>query len=261
MPGEYEVDFENNPKFNTVLNLSNRTFDPENIVSGRGATEDQLKVIWDKQDEIQQFIDDQGCTDDPYTLILQKVTELEERQAVCCDNPQSHIIQAFNTRLDELETRQEACCNNEGATITQVFNLIQTRLTNLETRIGECCSKVLIGNEVPFDDSTCGGNVITLSATWNATGGQINYTMTDTTRTPGLFFFLAEMTNGVYRSRATEIAAGKGRLAIDSLTGAMTFTGGVYDTPKGRKKVVVGMLDNGGCEGLAVITLPDAFWA
>lgn len=59
---EYDLDFDDNPKFNTVLGLSNTTFDPNNIVSGRMVTEQQLQALWQRiyDDEL---IIDRCCRD------------------------------------------------------------------------------------------------------------------------------------------------------------------------------------------------------
>lgn len=261
MPNEYDLDFKQNPEFNTVLELSNRTFDPDNIVSGRGATEDQLKFVYDKHKEISIFLEEQGCSDDPYTLIIQKVEALEAQQAICCDNPQDHIIQAYNTRLDELEARQIACCNNEGSTVTAVFNQIQNRIAQLEERIAECCGRTFVGNDVPYNDTQeCVNSTSSVSVTWpNTSGGtgQVNFVPSiGTTQTATLYYFVSEMTNGIYMIKSTEIAVGKGKMSLNPLTGVVTHIPNVYDTIRGRRFVVVGVTTSLGCERLQVSQIP-----
>ena len=54
---KYNIDFDDNPKFNTVLGLSNTTFDPNNIVSGRMVTEQQLQALWQRIYDDEQIID------------------------------------------------------------------------------------------------------------------------------------------------------------------------------------------------------------
>lgn len=87
----FKLNLTNNPSFNTVLNLTNKTFDGTTIVSGRGATEDQLLVVSNHLDE------------------------LEQAQEECCNNDWSAaILQNLSDRLDDLEARIEECCNNSG---------------------------------------------------------------------------------------------------------------------------------------------------
>lgn len=59
---KYDADFLQNPKFNTVLGLTNTTFDANNIVSGRMVTEQQLQDTWRRiyDDEI---LIDRCCRD------------------------------------------------------------------------------------------------------------------------------------------------------------------------------------------------------
>ena len=256
MANEYELDFENNPRFNTVLDLSNRTFDPENFVSGRGATEDQLKYMWDVYEEIHEVVQA-----DPYSLLVQRVTELEERQKVCCDNPQSGIIAAYNSRMDELEARQIACCNNEGATITTVFNQIQARLTQLEQRMNECCGRTFVGNDVPYSEvQECVNSTSSISVTWPSTSGgtgQIQFSPSSgSQQTATRYYFVSEMSNGLYAIKGTEIAVGKGKMSVNPTTGVITHIPNVYNDTRGKRFVVVGVTTDVGCERLQVAQIP-----
>ncbi len=54
---KYNIDFSDNPSFNTVLGLSNTTFNPNNIVSGRMVTEQQLQETWQRIYDDEQLID------------------------------------------------------------------------------------------------------------------------------------------------------------------------------------------------------------
>lgn len=54
---KYNIDFSDNPSFNTVLGLSNTTFNPNNIVSGRMVTEQQLQDTWQRIYDDEQLID------------------------------------------------------------------------------------------------------------------------------------------------------------------------------------------------------------
>ena len=260
MANEYEFDFENNPRFNTVLDLSNRTFDPENFVSGRGATEDQLKYMWDVYEEIHEVVQAEECDDDPYSLLVQRVTELEERQKVCCDNPQSGIIAAYNNRIDGLEARQTACCNNEGATITAVFNQIQSRLTQLESKMEGHCNSTMVGNETPLTNAQSAA-VGGFSLNWNAANntGQVVYTKNNAGDAAS-YFFLTEMNNGLYYAKGKTVAAGKGILSLNTATGAVSYTPDAYNENRGRRSLVVGVVDTGGNQMLGVVNLPTSLW-
>lgn len=54
---KYNIDFGDNPSFNTVLGLSNTTFNPNDIVSGRMVTEQQLQDTWQRIYDDEQLID------------------------------------------------------------------------------------------------------------------------------------------------------------------------------------------------------------
>lgn len=75
-----------NPTFQTVRGLTNRTFDPENIVADRGATEDQLLAVYNRHKELSDWIDQNMC-----------------------DNTQAAAIQTLGERLDALEEKIGNC--------------------------------------------------------------------------------------------------------------------------------------------------------
>ena len=54
---QFELEFSNNPSFNTVINLTNRTFNPNDITEGRMATEDQILQLEQRYNEVQQTVD------------------------------------------------------------------------------------------------------------------------------------------------------------------------------------------------------------
>lgn len=75
-----------NPTFQTVRGLTNRTFDPDNVVSDRGATEDQLLAVYNRHMELSDWIDQNMC-----------------------HNNQDAVVQVLIDRLDALETRLGNC--------------------------------------------------------------------------------------------------------------------------------------------------------
>lgn len=90
----YEIDFSDDPVFNTVSGLTNITFDINNIVSGRGATEDQLAYVYGLIKALQDWLDENGCDSDPYgpmiTELENRINELEQQILDCCSgNPYS----------------------------------------------------------------------------------------------------------------------------------------------------------------------------
>ena len=87
MKDRYEIDFSDNPVFNTVIGLTNTTLDLENIVINRGATEGQLRELYDLLISLQTQINEccaqdhsQGTTDN----ILARLNDLEARIEGCC---------------------------------------------------------------------------------------------------------------------------------------------------------------------------------
>ena len=88
MKDRYEIDFSDNPVFNTVIGLTNITLDLENIVVNRGATEGQLREL--------------------YNLLI----SLQAQINACCsiDHSQATTTDIL-AKLDDLEARIEECCN------------------------------------------------------------------------------------------------------------------------------------------------------
>ena len=84
-----------NPTFQTVRGLTNRTFDPENIVADRGATEDQLLAVYNRHQELSDWIDENMC-----------------------HNNQDAVVQVLRDRLDALEARLGNCGSLGGGTTT-----------------------------------------------------------------------------------------------------------------------------------------------
>ncbi|MBO7670861.1 MAG: hypothetical protein J6S60_09765 [Oscillospiraceae bacterium] len=91
-----------NPTFQTVRGLTNRTFDPENIVADRGATEDQLLAVYNRHQELSDWIDQNMC-----------------------HNNQDAVVQVLRDRLDALEDRLGNCYLGAGAATACNDNEIQ----------------------------------------------------------------------------------------------------------------------------------------
>lgn len=88
MTDRYEIDFSDDPKFNTVSGLTNTTFDAENVVVHRGATEGQLSQL------------------------ANLINTLETTIEGCCNRDTSdEVLQYITNKLDELEARIEECCS------------------------------------------------------------------------------------------------------------------------------------------------------
>lgn len=155
MGTKYKLKIDQNPNFQTVRSLTNRTWDPENIVSGRGATEDQLQVVDGKITELSETIP--VCSDDPFTHIEQRVRIIEEAFADCSDDPFLHlrdrvdrIDEAFEDcsddpwmtvrgRLDQLEAQQTNCCNfDQDAAIV----VMKAKINECIAALQNCCDSV-----------------------------------------------------------------------------------------------------------------------
>lgn len=93
---EFGMDFNKNPEFNTVTGLTNTTFDPNNVVSNRGATEGQIKTLHDDIGELETRIE--GC---------------------CTHQDDTQLIQQMLDRIDELEAQINDCCNRTCYDIEQ----------------------------------------------------------------------------------------------------------------------------------------------
>lgn len=91
MKDRYEINFSDNPVFNTVTGLINTTFNSENVVVDRGATEGQLRELYNLVDSLQSQIDE------------------------CCDRDHSQATtNNILGKLDDLQERIEGCCNQYG---------------------------------------------------------------------------------------------------------------------------------------------------
>lgn len=240
-----------NPTFNTVVGLSNTNFDPENFIANRGATEGQIKVAHDMIKALQDWLDENGCSDDPYAIIRQKVDELEEAIGVCCANPQDTLIQMLNDRLTALQTAQEQCCQ---AMSDVAYQELVARLDALEASI-DC-------NPCSGGTGTCDGNTITVSFAWNGSnpiqdGGQATAVSADATKTiTGFYFLVLNSETGVYYKRST--AYGGDWTWSISASGAViaSYTGASGFVPPALGIVAV---DENGCEGMIPVTLPKQF--
>lgn len=221
----YEIDFSSNPTFNTVIGLTNTTFDIENIVSGRGATEDQLAYVYGLIKALQDWLDENGCSDDPYIQIRQKVDELEAAINECCGNDQSVILNVLRQRIDDLEARIDEGCNNDYS----------------------------------GDTSNCDGNVITVSFGWNGDpftdGGQATAVSADTSRQIiGYQFLVYDTHTGIYR-RSSVANGGDWRWTISS-SGSVTAShvGAGEGLLPFAKEIIA--IDSQGCEGGVAVSLP-----
>lgn len=88
MKDRYEIDFSDNPIFNSVSGLTNTTLNLENIVVNRGATEGQLREL--------------------YNLLISLQTQIDE---CCAEDHSQATTDDILARLDDLEARIEGCCN------------------------------------------------------------------------------------------------------------------------------------------------------
>lgn len=155
MSTTYDIEISKNPSFQTVSGLTNKTWDPETvpIVSGRGATEDQLQVVDERIIELSNNVPE--CTDDPFTHLKQRVNAMEEALADCSDDAFVQLRERVDriqnefqdcsddpfmivtARLDEMETRQITCCEfNQDAAIA----VLENRIADLEALTQNCCS-------------------------------------------------------------------------------------------------------------------------
>lgn len=233
----FNSDIKENPSFNTVNGLSNKTFDPENIVSGRGATEDQLKVVGDVVKDLNDYIDESGCSDcnEKYQSLEQTLTNLEMQQEECCQNRVTQenldaLLQALSSRLDDLENQIEICCNK---------------------------------NDPGGGTLTCDGNTITVSYSWNGAdplsdGGQAIAVSADPSRNIVAFFFLVyDAKTGMYykrtNARGFSNLAGGWEWTINS-SGEMTAS--YISETTGYLAHAIVAVDENGCEGMVLISLP-----
>ena len=213
-----------NPTFNTVVGLSNTSFDPENLIANRGATEGQIKIVHDMIKALQDWLDEFGCSDDPYEQIKAKVDELEATIDVCCANPQDALIQALTDRLDALEQAITDCCEGGGG----------------------------------GGGGICDGNIITVSFGWNGMnpytdGGKATAVSADTSRQIAGFYFLCyDGEQNIYFKTST--ARGGDFIWTINGQGDVTATNG--SSYNWAKAIVA--VDTQGCEGIVQVDLPQA---
>lgn len=151
----FKLSVSNNPSFNSVTGLTNTTFDPTTMVSGRGATEDQVKVVYDRIKELQDWLDENGCSDDPYAIIKQKVDELEAAIDQCCANPQDTIVQMLTARLDALEARIDEGCIDCEEQVQRIVSDILRENRNEDIIIPQTCDEeVTINYTVDISQET-----------------------------------------------------------------------------------------------------------
>ena len=218
---ENRIDFLANPTFNTVTGLTNKTFDPTNIVSGRGATEDQLKVVGDTVKDLNDYMDEFGCSD------------CEEQYA------------GLRQMLDEMQVAQQECCDNKltEENVNALIADLSDKLDALETQIEECCWQSGGGG----GSGECDGSTVTVSFGWNGPnpitdgGGQVTAVSSSGAAIAG-YYLLVNQSNGVIMKTASYAGVsvnGSGHVTIrQGGTGL-----GAYSI-KG-----VGAVDVNGCEG------------
>lgn len=157
MSTTYDIEISKNPSFQTVSGLTNKTWDPETvpIVSGRGATEDQLQVVDERIIELSNNVPE--CTDDPFTHLKQRVNAMEEALADCSDDAFVQLRERVDriqnefqdcsddpfmivtARLDEMETRQINCCNIPQ---DEMIAVMKAKINECIAAIQTCCESV-----------------------------------------------------------------------------------------------------------------------
>lgn len=206
----FKLALNRNPTFNTVTGLTNTTFDPENVVSDRGATEGQIKQVRDKIIELQTWLDENGCSNDPYQILSDKLSELEQAIDQCCANPQDSIVQELTSRLEALEQWQ--CPSGTGYT----------------------------------DPTACDGNQITVDFQWtayNKTTGKATATSSMSDHSIVSYDFLTQVAPGVYK-KSKVAGLGDFHWEIDN-SGNVTMSSGGAAPATG-----IVATDDHGCEGV-----------
>ena len=224
----FKLNLSTNPTFSTVTGLTNKTFNPDNIVSGRGATEDQLKVVGDNVQAINDYLDEFGCSD--------------------CDEQYAGV----RATLDALQAAQEECCDNRATqeNIDALIADLRDKLDALEARIEECCCTCFDGGG--GGGNNCDGSEITITMGWDsnpiANGGQINATSSGSAPIT-FYYFLAKSSADVWIPMGTIEYIGK-QYSVNGTTGHVTVssTGGFGH----YSGVAIGARDSNGCEGIGV---------
>lgn len=247
---QYEVKSNLNPTFNTVTGLTNTTFDPENVVNGRGASEGQLHQVYLLYKKLKDWLDENGCSDDPYQIIRDKIDEVVAKQEECCDNPQDSVVQTLRDRLTAIEGTQNECC---GATSGDDDGLedLRNRLAALEAKIEEAC-----GCNSYTGMGTCDGNVITVSFAWNGInpfqdGGKATAVSANSERQiAGFYFLVRNVDTGMYYRSATAYG-GDFTWSIDANGNVIASAGSTM-----RMSSTIVAVDANGCEGTINVDLP-----
>lgn len=230
----YKLDLSNNPSFNTVIGLTNRTFDGSTIVQGRGATEDQLLVVYNKIKEVADFLEESGCSDDPFDLIKRQLDELEQAQAQCCGTDWSaDVTQSMFERMADLEDRIQTCCTVDHGAV-DIQNILD-RIDALEQQVISCCNELdtRVQNVVnnlrvyekdenvgrrtdtgPAPGTTCDQNAVLVSYTLDLSGawvggvdqpkvvGQVNANVVDPNISIDRYYFTVKTSDDVPFARA-----------------------------------------------------------
>ena len=255
----FNSDIKDDPSFNTVNGLSNKTFDPENIVSGRGATEDQLKVVGDVVKDLDDYITEFGCSDcdQKYQSIRQELDDLQAAQEECCQNRVTQenldaLIRELTNRLDDLQTAQEECCQNRVTqeNLDAIVQNLQSILDDLQAQIDECCSKQCFDGGGASTD--CDGSTVTVTMSWDsnpiANGGQMTASSSGGANIV-FYYFLIKSAAGVYVPVGTIGFAGQG-YSVNGSTGKLSFDpGGGHGSVSG---IAIGARDANGCEGIGM---------
>lgn len=255
----FKLNLSTNATFNTVTGLTNKTFNPDNIVSGRGATEDQLKVVGDNVQTINDYLDEFGCSDcnEQYAGVRATLDALQAAQEECCENrvtPEnlSGLIDNVQQRLDELQAAQEECCDRAVSqeNLDALIQDLRDKLNELEARIEECCCTCFDGGG--GGGNNCDGSEITVTMSWDpnpiANGGQINATSSGSAPIT-FYYFLVKSSADVWIPMGTIEYIGK-QYSVNGTTGHVTVssTGGFGH----YSGVAIGARDSNGCEGIGV---------
>lgn len=233
-----------NPVYNTVTGLTNTTFDSTNIVPDRGATEGQLKSVDDILQALKDWLDENGCSDDPYIAIRQRLDQLQARQEECCNNPQDSIVQTLRTRLDQLQARIEECCEDPGGGGSGGEGYLPSQCVNNPTCDG---GAVVVSVELTTDPSQPVGKK---RGSGTATGGS-----TTGANIIGYAFLVETAQPGVYRKSATaKGGAGNYAWSIGG-NGRLTMYRYGYTVVPFSNTIVA--IDSNGCEGYITVNLPN----
>lgn len=217
-------------------------FDGESIVSGRGATEDQLKIVWNKYMELKSVVEEHAEN----TL-------------------QNSVIQHLDDRLDTLETMLENGCDSYTQTEMETLQDLTDRIDAIEIKINACCDLGVIASGGDLSGGTDNGADISIGITWDDTNplliteGQMTATSSGGEQIVE-YWFLVQKADGIFVKM--KIAAFAGRiLTLNPDTGAIA----VEPPPAGTTipataKLFAGATDGAGCEGIATFLATSAPW-